>query len=81
MNRYNGWKNRQTWNIALWIGNDEGLYRAAVDFMNTYKGRRPYYSFVKAYGLDSERTPDNIAYVSTRVNYAELNAMMRDLVA
>lgn len=25
---YNGWKNWQTWNVALWLGNDEGLYRA-----------------------------------------------------
>lgn len=26
--RYNGWTNRATWNVALWVGNEEGLYRA-----------------------------------------------------
>lgn len=25
---YNGWKNYETWNVALWIGSDEGLYNA-----------------------------------------------------
>jgi len=26
---YNGWKNCATWNVALWLGNDEGLYKIA----------------------------------------------------
>lgn len=24
---YNGWKNWETWNVALWCGNNEGIYR------------------------------------------------------
>jgi hypothetical protein len=27
---YQGHKNWEHWNVALWIGNDEGLYRAAL---------------------------------------------------
>lgn len=23
---YNGWSNYETWNLALWLGNDEGSY-------------------------------------------------------
>lgn len=30
MSEYQGWANWETWNVALWFGNDEGLYRNAV---------------------------------------------------
>ncbi len=25
--KYNGWTNYETWNVALWLGNNEGDYR------------------------------------------------------
>ena len=28
---YNGWKNYETWNVNLWIQNDEGFYNAMVE--------------------------------------------------
>jgi hypothetical protein len=73
---YNGWKNRQTWNVSLWINNDESLYRSAVEFMKNYKGSKPYASFIKHIGLQHDRTPDNIGYISTRLDYKALNEMM-----
>ena len=80
-NTYNGWANRATWNISLWINNDEPIYRAAVDFMATYKGGRPYLDFIKHYGLTQARTPDRVKFISDRINLRELNAMMRELAA
>jgi hypothetical protein len=76
---YNGWKNRQTWNCALWIGNDEPLYRSAVSFMNEYKGRAPYAAFIKSLGAEDDQTPDGIAWISSRISFRELNAMMTEL--
>lgn len=80
-NTYNGWKNRQTWNVSLWINNDEPLYRAAVDYMKTkgHKSRAPYKNFIVHEGLDGARTPDNIAWLGTRLDYRALNEMMKEL--
>jgi hypothetical protein len=78
---YNGWKNRQTWNVSLWINNDESLYRAAVEFVKNNKDKRKLYSdFIRYEGLENSRTPDNIAYISTSLDYEALNNMMRELV-
>lgn len=78
-NEYNGWKNRQTWNVSLWINNEESLYKAAVEFMKTYKGNKPYGSFIRHEGLNGSRTPDNIGWYGTRLDYKALNEMMKEL--
>lgn len=38
---YNGYKNYQTWNVCLWICNDEGLYEfaAVCQDYNDFKAR------------------------------------------
>jgi hypothetical protein len=40
MAKYNGHKNYNFWNVALWIANDEGLYRFALDCLRTTKNRK-----------------------------------------
>ena len=78
---YNGWKNYQTWNVSLWINNDQGLYNSAVEYMNNvYKGksRMPYKLFIEWAGLENTRTPDNVSYSGTRLDYKSLNEMMKE---
>jgi hypothetical protein len=69
---YNGWKNYQTWNVALWIGNDESLYNSA-------RGYKNYLKWVEDMGLRREKTPDGVLWDSAKLSYAELNSMMREL--
>ena len=80
-NTYNGWKNRQTWNVSLWINNDEHLYRSAVDYVKTAeKDKATYKGFVQSIGLEHSKTPDSIAYISKDLDYTALDEMIQELV-
>lgn len=78
---YNGWKNRQTWNVALHISNDYNLYQSAIYFVKSnQKCKKIYASFIYWAGLRSDRTPDNIKWISDALHYKELNRFMLDLI-
>ena len=79
MDGYNGWKNRQTWNVALWINNDESLYRIAIEYVKQAK-RISYISFVKYAGLQGAYTPDRIKYDGSRLDYKALTEMLKEML-
>ena len=65
------------WNVALWIGNDEGLYRAALDCVNRpRKDGRPVSANLAALRFAAEvipcteRTPDGARYTHQAVRSA-----------
>lgn len=69
MAKYNGHRSWNAWNVALWIGNDEGLYSFAVDCIRSTKNlgaatRR----FLSLY--EGTRTPDGADYNATCVREA-----------
>ena len=69
---YNGWTNYETWNVALWIGNDEFLYTQARKCYD-------YKRFVQRMeGLMSE-TPDGVSLTDPQLDLEELDEMIDEL--
>jgi hypothetical protein len=77
---YEGWKNYNTWNIALWVQNDYALYLSACLFMKAYSGAKPYRDWIKIAGLEGKATIDGCKWNASDIAYAELNDMMKGLV-
>lgn len=79
---YEGWKNYDTWNVSLWINNDEPLYHKAVEFMKVNPDRdNPYIGFLLNNYMTHLVTPDAVEWMSDTLDYPALNDMMRELVA
>ena len=71
---YNGWKNRATWNVALWLQNDEGLYRMALRFSGRYLALTQ-----ELRGLGLTETPDEVSYNDSGLDIEALDAMLKEL--
>ena len=67
---YNGWANYQTWNVALWIQNSEGLYNIARRYDD-------YSRFVNRLGDD--QTPDGVSFSDPKLDIDALNELLADL--
>ena len=82
---YNGWANYETWNAALWIGNDEFLYntaKACVEYCASWE--TPWEKFVRCMtdgqiGRHLVTTGDGVAWNDPAIDAAEMMEMMTDL--
>lgn len=83
---YNGWPNRETWNVMLWLDNDEGAYRhycARVRELARDGGKR------RIRGAEAreiagealgEQTGDGVSLDSPRIRWGKIAEAMRESV-
>ena len=70
---YNGWTNYETWNVALWLGNDANLYELAGMYRE-----HGYKSLSHMLMELTPATPDGVKWNDSKLNVIELNEMLED---
>lgn len=75
---HNGWKNFNTWNVALWLGNDYPIYRVAGGYA---KYASPYLSFRMDMreSFNYTQTKDNISLWSRDLDIAALDTLINEM--
>ena len=71
---YQGWTNYETWNVVLWIQNDEELYNLVNKFeIACYEDLLDV-----LYDCGSKETPDGVKWTDPKINRAEINGDVFD---
>jgi hypothetical protein len=75
-NNCNGWANWETWNVLIWLDNDENLYKIKQSFIRRNEHKQNFESIVKSFLIDMfpNGTPDmkSVEEMKT-VNYQEIS--------
>lgn len=74
---YNGWKNYATWNVMLWINNEEGLYRSSVRYADE-NSTVTYLGFIEYMGLEGLQTRDGVQWDDESLDYTALDKAIRE---
>lgn len=78
MTKYNGHKNWNHWNVALWLNNDEELFRAMQSWIvaaggNKERAARAFLYALKSggdYGPAMDKTPDGAPFSISAIKAA-----------
>ena len=68
---YNGWANYETWNVALWLGNDETFLEEAQMW-----AEHGYKSLSHVLMELNSTTPDGVKWNDENLDIAALNEML-----
>jgi hypothetical protein len=79
---YSGWKNRATWNIMLWLNNDEGMYRAYQADVSRLKAKGLKITGVRAKAIAKSAigstTPDGISLNTKGIDWKSIGESMSE---
>ena len=75
---YNGHANYETWNVSLWLQNDQSLYDLACEFAQQGQSYGDLVNCLNDCGIT--QTPDGVSYTDTYLDGISLNEMMQELV-
>lgn len=67
--KYEGWANRTTWAVVLWIRNEEGMLQAAKECSSAEELKRWWLDEILCC---NELTPLQMDFVSTDANWSEV---------
>jgi hypothetical protein len=70
---YNGYKNYNTWNVALWLANDESLYNA-VKGCNSWKEAKQV-----LHDIHWTMTPDGVEIENPSVSHKEMDKFIKEI--
>ena len=87
MSEYNGWKNYATWNVALWLNNDEDMNyqverfnRCVPLYGSTYAGFITHFAALDRGKISPcGETPDGVAWLDDTLDYAALNRVVTEV--
>ena len=91
-NGYNGWANYETWNVALWINNSEGLYALkhyAKDYGHfltllsncsefTLEGDEDVGTVLRHCGIRKLKTRDGVLFTDARLDRDALDELINE---
>jgi hypothetical protein len=79
MSDYNGWKNRQTWNIALHINGDEIIYRNACRLVSAI-GKKPTIKQTQDIvdELFDEMTSDGVSTIDRAIDWKAIREVLEE---
>jgi hypothetical protein len=79
---YNGWANYETWNVMLWMNNDEPRYRNYVAVVRAAKREKKLFTGECAKSFCETqftgKTPDGVSIDSSKIRWGAIARAMRE---